>query len=283
MADPRRPEAGYPTIEPNYRVEEGEARAQCADLIAERGESLIGQKYGCYVIGSDDPHSNLGRFVESKVFYETFQNTPETMEEEYLPYDERSDFYVVVDHEESLPIGVLRVIKNTENGLKSLEDLARVGVGFDKEAVCKAYELDPERCADVGTLAVLEQYRGSNSDAGYTPSLLTYRTLYKEILSNDDFDYTIAMIDKRAERGLNKLKFPFKPVFDGGYFKYLDSEETITLIAKNTMFHPQLTYWVNRLNVEAEAESDNEKKTIAFVIDNLINEGFLDSMIAHRA
>ena len=170
-----------------YDMKPEEAQMLCREFLNSPETQAPDGKYGCFVIGADSNFSNLGRFVESTVFNETFDNTNELMHEEYSPYDQTSDFYVVVDQEAELPVGVMRIIKDSAAGFKSLDDLEKVKVGFTKEDVYQGYGVNPEKCADITTLAVLSDYRGSK--AAYVPSLLMYRTLYLQILSNPEFDH----------------------------------------------------------------------------------------------
>lgn len=272
-----RQETSLPDVfTPRYDLTGDEVHSLCQEFLASPERKLPESRFGCYIVQSDHPYSNLGRYVESTVFYETFGNDPELFEKEYGPYDKSSEFYIAIDHKAEIPIGVMRVIKNSEAGLKYFEDLSKLELGFTKEDICRGYGADPNRCAEVGTLAVLEKYRGDKY--AHLPSLLTYRTLFLQILNNPDFDYVLAMIDKKAERNLNLLKFPFEPVFESGYFSYLDSEETRALIAKTTMFEPQLTYWIDRFR--QESDGGGIKAMLADVIDSLINPRNLDSMLA---
>jgi hypothetical protein len=274
------PEAAE-TWKPAYDLAAEEVRSLCGDFLETPEIDVPEGKFGCYVIGTDSPYSNLGRYVEAKVFDETFSNSAELMEEEYGPYDESSEFYTVIDQEEKMPVGVMRIIKNSEAGLKSLEDLKALGLGFTKEEVLKGYGIDEDACVDVATLAVEQDYRGHKT--GYLPSLLMYRTLYNQILSNPDYTHTVNIIDKKAEKSLSTLHFPFAPVFDSDYFSYLDSAESRVLLAQNSLFHPQLTYWVQKMRAENADQQDQMQTALANTIDALINPGFLDPMLSSSA
>lgn len=261
-----------------YDMTEEEARQLCHNFLATPELDVPEGKFGCYEITADSDFSNLGRFVESTVFDETFDNTPELMDEQYSPYDQNSSFYVVIDHEAEMPVGVMRLIRNSEAGLKSLNDLEAAGVGFTKEDVCQGYGVNPDRCVDIATLAVLEDYRGVK--AAWLPSLLTYRKLYQDILSSPDYDHVVAIIDQDAEKNLHTLKFPFEPMFGSDYFSYLDSPKSRAVIAKNSMFYPQLTYWTAKLKEEAAGREGAQEELIANTIDALINPRYLDPLIS---
>ncbi len=266
---------------PNYSLTELEARALCTSFLEQAGSGKPEQRFGCYIIPGSDQYSDLGRYVESTVFYDTFGNRPDLMSKEYEAYDPASEFYVVVDHEEELPVGVMRVIGNSEAGLKSLEDLEKLPLGFNKGDVIQGYGLDLDRCVDVATLAVLKSHR--NLEYDFIPSKLTYRTLFLKVLNNPDYDHTVAIIDKKAEKNLKLLKFPFSSMFDSGYFDYLDSEASTALIAKNSMFVPQLRFWINKLKTEHDESGMNSY--IANTIESLIadaGEGVHDAMLGFK-
>lgn len=267
-------------FEPRYDMTAEEARALCSEFLGGKGIDASQGKFSCHIISTKDRFSNLGRFVESTVFKETFDNTPELMDEEYRPYDDSSEFYVVTDNEEQIPVGVMRIIRNSEAGLKTVNDINKLDLGFTGQDVQEGYGLDMDRCVDIATLAVLEDYRGPK--AMFIPSLLTYKTLYNEILTNPAYDSVVTIIDKKAEKNMYALKFPFAPIFDSPHFSYLDSAESRLLIGVNQDFQPQLTYWADQLQEEATAEQDDMKALKAASLSAIVRPGFLDPMLAGK-
>jgi hypothetical protein len=264
---------------PRYDMTPDEAKLMCSEFLASREARPVTQ-FGCYIIPHDETYSNLGRFVEGTVFGETFNNSPEVMEQEYGAYENASTFYLVVDHDNSLPVGVMRVIENSDAGLKTLNDIEREDtLNIKKREVEAAYSIDPDRCIDLATLAVLPEYRGSN--ANYIPSMLTYRTLYLNVLSNPNYDHVVAIIDERAERNLQNLKFPFRRIFDSEGFSYLDSPKSYALYAPNDAFYPQVNFWAQRYQQEGQASGDERRLWKASIIDSLINDGIYDEMLGY--
>lgn len=271
---------GREPVAPTYEMGEGEVRAMCARFLAQT-EGKPDTKFGCYIIEAADEYSNMGRYVEGSVFYEHFGDQPELLAEEYGPYEDASTFYLVIDHEAGMPIGVLRIIHNSEAGLKAFNDAEELGLGFSAQDVAHGYGADPARTVEVTTLAVDKEYRGDKT-GDFTPSLLTYRTLYLEVLRDPRYSHVVAMIDKKAEKNLNLLKFPFSPIFGSGYFDYLGSEETHALIAQTTMFYPHLTYWINQLRSGAAEGGADLNEFLASTIDSLINPRQLDAMLQRQ-
>ena len=88
-------------------------------LVAEVSDPDAVAPFGVYVWSSSEPGAELGRHLERRVFGEFFGNSPETLAEEYGPYEEASSFFCVVDHRRQLPAGVLRVIRPSPAGFKT--------------------------------------------------------------------------------------------------------------------------------------------------------------------
>jgi hypothetical protein len=229
------------------------------------------------VLDGEDDFSNLGRYVESSVFMGAFGNTPELMAKEYGPYEEASELFTVIDHDTEMPIGVLRTIRNSAAGLKSLKDLEHTPLQLDAEQVCRDLGINPGRCIDVGTLAIQPEFRARVGNI--LPSLLLYRTLYLRYLSNPDFDHVITIIDKSAEKNLYRLSFPFKPI-DERYFSYLDSPESRALYAVNSEFYPAVEHRKEELLEQAQEEGAGSAKVwLATALDGLANGTHIDQML----
>lgn len=248
--------------------------------------------FGCYVILPESKFSNLGRFVEANVFWERFRNSSSTMHSQYGPYEGASEFYVVINQNKDqadygLPVGVMRVIKPSEAGLKSLKDLKDLPIGFTEDEVVRYHEIDTARCADVGTLAVLANYRGGRDMLA--PSIATYRMLFLRILNNPDYDHVINIIDKSAENGLKKFHFPFVPMCgEEEYFEYIDSGRSRGLVARTADFKPELTRVAPKLVKllrENDVRSDSLRTWVAHKMFELVDpwmspDSELDAAIA---
>jgi hypothetical protein len=267
-------------LQPRYDISVEEAKELCGDFLSTR-EGKPEAQFGCYRVSGVDRYSNMARFVESKVFDEYFENKASFMAEQYGPYEDCSNYFVVIDHEAQLPVGAMRLIEYSESGSKSLVDL-KEPFGIEAEDIYEAYGIEPEKCADIATLAILKEYRGSR--AHHLPSLLMYRSLYLTTLSNPDYSHTVAIMDVKAEEALHRLKFPFKPIFGTEPFSYLDSPESRAIYAKNSEFKPQLNYWASKFEAEApDGEEGNKSRLTAFAIKSLVQENGVsafDSMLA---
>jgi hypothetical protein len=271
---------GLEDFQPRYNLSREEAGELCSDFLREQ-ENIPNEQFGCYIIENSGRFSNLGRFVESNVFLKTFGNTPELMEQEYGPYENASKFFVVIDQESKIPVGVMRVIENSEAGLKSLNDLKNTPLKLSEDEVLKRYDINPDKCVDVATLAILPEYRAKVRNI--LPSLLLYRTLYTECLDNPKFDHVVTVIDEKAEKNLNRLSFPFKPI-DERYFSYLDSKKSRALFGINAEFYPSVVKRQRELEAKlATKEGGSSLDAIyAWALDNLANGTEIDGMLAFK-
>jgi hypothetical protein len=266
-----------PDSRPRYDLSPGDAHRLCHDFLVS-AEHKPQNQFGCYAIEGFNNYSNLGRFVESSVFLDAFGNTPEIMAQEYGPYENASEFLVVMDHDTEMPVGVLRTIKDSDAGLKSLNDLKDTPLQLDAGKVCEELKIVPDRCIDVGTLAIQPEFRARVGNI--LPSLLLYRSLYVRYLNNPDYDHVVTIIDKDAEKNLNRLSFPFKPI-DERYFSYLDSKQSRALYGINKAFYASVEQRKQELLDEAEKEGvSSSKMWMATALDGLANGTHLDEMLA---
>jgi len=262
-------------LSPSYEITQEEAHKLCVDFLASC-EWKPDTKFGCYLISGKDPYSQLGRYIESEVFNETFKNSPEIMAREYGPYEPVSLFFVIIDQETEMPVGVMRIIKNSEAGLKSLVDLKDTPLALMEKDIYAKFGINPDRCADIATIAILPNYRGAQEN--YLPSTLLYRSFYLGILNNLQFDHVVTVIDKKAEHNLNILKFPFRTL-DERYFSYLDSPESHALYGVNKEFYPTVMQWQKKYAEEASLNGSEIKALLAAMQDAVANGTGIDEMI----
>lgn len=180
------------------------------------------ERFGCYRIPDHSPFSDLARSLECAVFQEFFGNAPEIMTEAYAAYERSSWFLLVVDHDHEQPAGALRVIANSESGLKSLNDVAVEPLCLPSARVRAQHGIaDLDRCWDAGTLAVAGAYRGKVTD--HLVSTMLYGRLYSEMY-RCHIEHLVAILDKHAHRQLTDvLAVPFIPLLDSPPFSYLGS------------------------------------------------------------
>ena len=198
-----------------------------------------GGRFGCYFIADSSPYSDLARGVECGVFQQFFGNDPALMAAEYAQYEERSSFYVVVDCERHQAAGALRVIENSDRGLKTLNDIAQPPLSISLEKVIHHHGIeDLDKCWDVGTVAVLKEYRGRSS--GHLVSSLLYGLL-RAGACNAGMKHMVAVLDTHAyQQIVDILGVPFVPIAGSEPFEYLGSPSSIAVYAPTEMIGPSV-------------------------------------------
>lgn len=120
-------------------------------------------RFVCFEIDGNDPFANIGRQVEREVFEAAFGNDPVIMASEYGPYDESSTFFVSIDTHTGGPAGVLRIIRNSPAGLKTLNDLedpTKIPTPVPVADVMRWHGIESlDTCWDGGSAAIRHQYR----------------------------------------------------------------------------------------------------------------------------
>lgn len=221
------------TFQPNYELDRAEISQLSQRLLAERPANG-NDRFVAYEFDGDDPYSNLGRSIELTVFDETFpDNKVEDLEREYGPYERASSFFVVMDQKSKQPIGALRIIRNSEAGLKTLNDIAGEPLTISTESFMNFHQVTSlDNVWDVGTVAVLPEFRttGIKSAIGKNPqpNIMLYRSLYAKA-RYEGIDHFVSVIDHKAHRGLKLLGVPFVPINDSEPFSYVGSESSTAL------------------------------------------------------
>lgn len=268
------------TVSRRYDMSDEEAALLCVELTEDMdGE---GGKYVCVELEGSDPRSDVGRYLERKVFNVKFpSNDAVLMESEYGMYEASSGFFVVIDNELDKPVGVLRYIKDSEVGLKTLNDINRlplcsvdgVQTTITPEEVANFHGIsDMSKCWDVGTIAVDPDYRGNRSNM--VISNLLHRSVYASALARG-VDFLIAIIDRGEHANLDRLGVPFKSILDSGPFEYLDSESSTALIGYVPEFEPVM----RKIQVDLAARSGLMAKFLSNTMDSLLEGKDVDHMI----
>ncbi len=202
------------------------------DLIPSE-EIRKGRNIGLHVINNDDPHADIARYTEWKVFLDAFGNDMDTMEEEYGPYDDGSTFLLVLDYEKEQPAAVLRLMtSNGKIGLKTINDLLNPDV--DKNPWYNPSDTetslfneigvqDQSHLVDIGTMGVMPEYRAAHTRDAV--SAVLYSSCVRWSLEND-YNYWVTIVDERILTMMQDWGKPFLE-FDGkGFESYLDSKRS---------------------------------------------------------
>ncbi len=194
-------------------------------LMESREQSEREKPFGLYVVEPPDPAVELAKQVETEVFGEFFEsNTPEFMEREYGPFEQYSTFLFVVDQQTKQPAGVMRLIRNSEQGLKSVNDLEKPPWSKPLGEVMAENPMSPDldHTLDIATFAVLPQYRQKADPSSPVSSALYHATIAYSL----EHGYTdwVAILDDKVLNGLiQPFGEPFEHYQGLGSETYLDS------------------------------------------------------------
>lgn len=163
---------------------------------------------GTYLFRPRDIGAALPQFVARTVFAESFDASPDLLDEEYRPYDDATMFVCVLDHRRRLPAGVLRLIAPTEAGLKTLNEFEPV---WDRPYTTlfsdTGLEYDPGRTWNLSGLAVAHEYRTPAFQGLITMALIQASSL---IAVRSDMVWSVATLYTPVLRMLRwKMGRPF--------------------------------------------------------------------------
>jgi hypothetical protein len=218
-------------VEPWSAESLDEARIQGLIRTLKPCDDVIGNRqFGVHVIESTEDAADIGRFVEAKVFNDHFGNDLEVMKREYGPYDEQSTFLVAIDYQSDKPVGVIRIIRPSEAGLKSMHDLINPNSspwfrhGDTEEKRFNEVGQNPYETVDIATMAIMPSYRSNHAKVGASASL--YSTCVRWSLANG-FNQWITIVDKNIYEMMQGWGEPFKTFEGAGFAPYLDSSESL--------------------------------------------------------
>jgi len=234
---------------PRYDLIPEEISSLTAELLAQYPAQAAG-KYVCYAMGGQDRFSNLGRSVEAPVLLEAFGNDATELKLEYGDYESASKFFVVIDTHLTRPVGALRVIENSPLGFKTLKDISGEPLNVTPEEFMAYHNVKPEDLSktwDVGTVAVLPEYRGSLSD--HLVSSALYRALYASAVEHN-VEHFISVIDEHAYGNLAMLGIPFVPIKGSDYFEYIGSERSLAVYGRVTEFFDVMSKYKEDLHTQ---------------------------------
>lgn len=208
----------------SYTLERDSMDVRVRDLLAEYPFSGP-SSFGCYRLPGISPFSDIARRIECEVFDEFFGNAADVMAREYGPYEEASEFLLIVDRTSTRAVGALRFITHSERGFKTLNDVAKPPLSISTENIKATHGIrDWTRCWDIATVAVIPELRGEAG--GQLVSVALYGHTYA-LAMRSGIERFIAILDEHAYRQLTRtFAIPFAPILATAPFSYLGSESS---------------------------------------------------------
>lgn len=234
-AIPEPERTGHERAPQRYDLSEEELLARTSQLL-DRLPPSTDRRFVCYQLG-DASTEEVARTIERAVFETSFDNGDEEMSRIYGPYESASRFFLSVDRIERRPVGALRVIENSPAGMMTLNRLPEGASNMDSDQLLAFHNIDSlDDCWDVGTVAVLPEYRRQ----GQGISVQLYRALYVSAMK-ENVSHLLSIIDKRPyETMRNYLGIPFEPLGDSKPFPFEGSDESVAVHGFIPDFYPKM-------------------------------------------
>lgn len=206
-----------------------------AAQLLERQPPTADDRYVCYEVDGRAAFADIGRFIERVRFEEAFGNTADEMHQEYGPYENESTFFLSLDTEKKTPVGALRIIRNSDAGLKTVNDISAPPLNLTIDVIRDSHHISTfDECWDIGTVAAMH---------GYPPgaaSIQLYRGAYLAAM-RENVQHVVSVIDMNVLPKLtNYLGFPFVSLAGTGPFEYLGSKQSQAVYGYVPEFHAQM-------------------------------------------
>jgi hypothetical protein len=199
-----------------------------------RTKRLGCNRFACFSIEGTDPFANIARQVEREVFEESWGNDAATMKKEYGPYDEASVFFMAVDTHTKVPAGVLRMIRNSPVGLKTIVDLDDVvkspiaPITIPSDEVMRHHGIDDlNRCWDGATAAIPRRYRRRLAATHVQIMRIVALSAMRE-----NIEHFVAVLDAPVVRAARDvLGLPLAPLVGTPPFTHMDAPDNQAVYA----------------------------------------------------
>jgi hypothetical protein len=191
-------------------------------------------RLACFEIVGTDPYSNIARGLEGEVFFDTWGHDAAMMRDEFGPYEQSSLFFLVIDTQAQAPAGVLRMIRNSASGLKTMVDIDDcvkspiAPIRVSAEMIKAHHGIDDlDRCWDGATAAVPRRYRRR------------LRSVYGHLMlavaaaaMRDDIRHFVSVLDAPVVKAARDvLKLPLVALAGTPPFVYMDTPDNQAVYA----------------------------------------------------
>lgn len=171
----------------------------------------------CYRFTGEAPEADIARSIEREVFEKAFDNDASLMQAEYSPYESNSEFFLAVDREREMAVGTLRIMENGKNSVEDFKTITDLP-SEDRARVPETYGIDDfSELWDIGTVAVVEEYR---KQAGPVSGLLYY-AMYTTAMNRGVKHFVSVIYQPVYEKMRKFLGIPFEPLLDMPPVEYL--------------------------------------------------------------
>jgi len=202
------PELEAPFV-PRYDMPVDEVQYHVANYLSQPGAP--DDRFVGFIAGGPNQMTNVGRWLETQTFDDSFKNNAEVMAGLYGGVEHESGFLVVLDRKTMLPAGVMRIVGGESAYTMTLADAQNHVPLFSEQRLRNHYGVTGspnETVWDVATMAVAKPYRGKI--AGQTAVSGMLERMFVELGDKMQVDHVFTMLDRKAWKGLQLTGVPFR-------------------------------------------------------------------------
>ena len=174
-----------------------------ADLLSDAGDKHEA-RFKLFVTNEKHPYEELARFVEFTVFHHQFDYSYQSYHAHYAKYGHSSTFIIVVDTDEKIPMGSIRINVDSHEGFPAERILREV---WNEEGMLEKLSIDRKDVAEIVTWSVLPEYRGGEGNRISMQLLSECLTQVSLVMRKS---YMIAVMDLHPLKIIQQLGEPFK-------------------------------------------------------------------------
>lgn len=195
------------------------------------------ERFSIHILEPGSPHVDVAKGVEADVFVSAFTDTREEVIAHYTPYDPASMFVVLIDRENLVAAGVLRLVMMGPHGLPTFNDMETLphwAVNLDD---AMRYHQWPEPVGgfcDMTTLAVRNRYRMG----GLASLALSYVTISE--CARRGVSRWFALVDDALLGSHHMMGIPWEPICDLPAGPHAGSDVTSPVTARFANVEPTI-------------------------------------------
>lgn len=264
-----------PLFEARYDMTLGHVQATVMEYLDKGADVLPGGRFLGIVANPNEPMGNVGRWLETQIFNESFRHSPGEMSEAYADVEQDSRFLLVIDRHTYLPAGVMRIVDGESAHKLTVEEAPGLLAKVDHPEIENIDDIDPEIVAakrrdivdyhdirpdevawDVATMAIPAQYRARYIKGVHVSGML--ERMFVELGDQEGVERVYTLLDSKARRSLGGTGVPFKPLLGQETpFEYKNSPKTYAMAGDFKDF---------RSGVKAAHEAIRQESFIARIV-----------------
>ncbi|KAK6848809.1 hypothetical protein PG995_012642 [Apiospora arundinis] len=206
-----------------YSLDANTIRAESLRLLKEQPPTTK-DRFICYLLDGTDALSNIGRYCERESFEDKFRLDDARLHKMYGAHEEASIFFLVMDQQDTAPVGVIRIIRNSPGnaGLLTLNDCHEM-LGVTEAQFRKHHGVRSlDDVWDIGSVVVRQRYRSADRNLA---SNLLFRAMHARAAHEGVVHY-IGTVDRDIRRMIQLVGFWGGTICDTGPVSHSGSDDS---------------------------------------------------------